>query len=338
MKRILVPMLIIISFSLLYVGFFQLYMKPRHVQAQLEIRRGESLTAISQNAVAVGIAPHPLVFKIGARLFRLDRQIKAGYYQFDGIYTMQEVLQELTTGRDRMVQVTIPEGLHHMETFQLLVSHGLGTMPDYLHWFNHPDLLKPVTPQPRGTLEGWLFPNTYRFPETATAKDVLEHMSGEFASRFRKIAESAPELPKELTPLELITMASLVEKETGAPEERPLIASVFWNRLVKNMRMDCDPTVIYALILEGRWDGNIRKRDLEMDHPYNTYRRRGLPPGPIANPGAEALAAVFHPASTDYLYFVSRNDGTHDFSETYKEHQRKVNEYQVQYWRKRRSR
>lgn len=313
-------------------------MKPREIHTHLEIRRGESLSAISRNAVEAGLTSHPLVFKVGARLFRLDRQIKAGFYQFDGLYTMQQVLQELTTGRDRMVQVTIPEGLHHLEIFDLLVSHGLGSMADYLHWFNHPELLHPLTPQPHGTLEGWLFPDTYRFPETATAQDVLEHMTAEFASRFQEIAESAPEPPLKLTPVELITMASLVEKETGAPEERPLIASVFWNRLTKNMRMDCDPTVIYALILEGRWDGNIRKRDLDMDHPYNTYRRRGLPPGPIANPGTKALEAVFHPASTDYLYFVSRNDGTHDFSETYREHQRKVNEYQVQYWRNRRNR
>ena len=338
MKRILPLLFIGLILAALYGAFFQLYIRKHNVEATVRVHAGESLDLIANRMTRAGLVIHPMVFRLGARIFRVDRSIKAGYYQFNGSYNLKEILMELTTGRDRMIQVTIPEGLNHLEIFQILMDNGLGTIDDYLYWFNHPDQLKPVNPFPGDTLEGWLFPNTYRFSEHASTREILEHMMDQLARTFSEIEQGARPGKVELTPLQIITLASLVEKETGAPEERPLIASVFLNRLTKNMKLDCDPTVIYALILEGRWDGNIRKADLEMDHPYNTYRRRGLPPGPIANPGADAIRAVLHPAETKYLFFVSRNDGTHDFSATYREHQKKVNAYQVDYWRRKRKR
>ena len=336
MKRIIPLLVISLLLAGMYSVFYYLYLRKMPVETSIRVHRDESLDSIAEKMAKKGMVPHDVFVRIGARLFRVDRHIKAGYYEFNGHYNLKEILLELTTGKDRMVQVTIPEGLNHLEVFQILADHGLGTVDDFLYLFNHPEKLDPVDPSPVATLEGWLFPDTYRFSEHALPKEILSHMMIQLARQFSAIESEQRSGEVELTPLQVITLASLVEKETGAPEERPLIASVFLNRLTRNMKLDCDPTVIYALILEGRWDGNIRKRDLEMDHPYNTYRRRGLPPGPIANPGTEAIRAVLQPARTDYLFFVSRNDGTHDFSESYREHRKKVNDYQVNYWRNKR--
>lgn len=300
----------------------------------LEIQRGDSLDKIGAKLTANGVVRHPLVFRIGARLFGVERSIQAGYYEINGDYSLKELLHMLTTGRDRMVQVTIPEGLNAFETFDILVSSGLGDRSEYLFWFERPQGLVPEGFGTPVSLEGFLFPETYRFPESADEREIIRIMVREFSRNFVMAGESRkPDVT--ISDYQVLTLASLVEKETAVPEERGLIASVFHNRLQQGMRMDCDPTVIYALMLEGRWDGNIRRSDLSMKHAYNTYVYRGLPPGPIANPGLNAIQAAFDPAESDYLFFVSRNDGTHDFSTTYREHQRKVKKYQVEYWRKR---
>ena len=176
-------------------------------------------------------------------------------------------------------------------------------------------------------LEGYLFPDTYHVP---LASDTARALVRRMLQRFREVV--GPELTriekKDLTVREVVIIASLVELETAAVEERPRIAGVFLNRLEKRMLLQTDPTIIYALKQEGRWNGNIRRRDLEMDSPYNTYRHAGLPPGPIGSPGREAILAVLDPEETRDLYFVSRNDGTHHFSETLREHNRAVDRYQ----------
>ena len=177
-------------------------------------------------------------------------------------------------------------------------------------------------------LEGYLFPDTYEVPQsgtTAPEKALVRRMT----QRFREVV--GPQLtrqPRTLSVRQIVTLASIVEMETGRPEERPQIAAVFLNRLHRGMPLQTDPSVIYALKAAGRWDGNIRRKDLDLDSPYNTYRYPGLPPGPIACPGREAIQAVLQPAESRALYFVSRNDGTHQFSDTLEEHNRAVDRYQ----------
>ncbi len=333
MKRYLFPLAFFILIAAGYGLFHHTYLRTRPVQFTIEIHRGETLTEIARKLEAEGVVPYALVFRLGARLFGVERSIQAGYYEIHGKYNLKEILHLLTTGRDRMVQVTIPEGLTAFETFDILVRNGLGDRQEYLFWFERPQGLVPDGFGTPASLEGFLFPETYRFPESADERDVIRIMVEQFTRNFAKAKRNSTS-EGNYSDYEILTLASLVEKETAVPEERPLIASVFHNRLRKGMRMDCDPTVIYALMLEGRWDGNIRRSDLSMKHAYNTYVYRGLPPGPIASPGLRAMEAAFHPAATDFLFFVSRNDGTHDFSETYSEHERKVKKYQVQYWRR----
>ncbi len=305
------------------------------MSATIRVKRGESIRQVTGNLYRNQVIDHPFLFRLGTRIFRVERKIKAGYYRFEGKMTLHDVLMELTTGKDRLIRVTFPEGLTAMEIFAILETHHLGQKKKYLNLFHHPGPLIPPGFGHPASLEGFLFPDTYFFREQASESEILRQMIRQFRLNFQKASEN-PLVFQQLTPFQRLTLASLVEKETSREEERPLVASVFLNRLRIHMKLDCDPTIIYAMMLEGRWNGNIRKSDISMQNPYNTYVRNGLPPGPIANPGAAALFAVFHPAKTDYLYFVSRNDGTHVFATRYSEHLKNVRTYQIRYWRRRR--
>jgi UPF0755 protein len=185
-------------------------------------------------------------------------------------------------------------------------------------------------------LEGYLFPETYTLPRGTPVTKLVSLMVERFRDTYATL-EAKRSNEVNLSTREIVTLASLVEKETGRPEERPLVAAVYWNRLNKKMAMQADPTVVYALVKAGTYDGNIRRRDLELDSPYNTYKYPGLPPGPIASPGRAALEAALAPANVEYLYFVSRNDGSHAFAETLAKHNANVQEYQVLYFRKQRA-
>jgi len=222
--------------------------------------------------------------------------------------------------------VTFREGLTVREMAAVFESAGFGSAADFIAASRNAALIKDLDPEARD-LEGYLFPDTYTLPRSATAVQLIERM----VNRFQKAA--TPELrqaatARGLTLRQLVTLASLVEKETAKPDERPVVSGVYTNRLKIGMGLQCDPTVIYALMLAGRYDGNIRKGDLQIDSPYNTYRYAGLPPGPIAAPGEASLHAAANPADVPYLYFVSRNDGSHVFSTTLDEHNRNVNEFQ----------
>jgi UPF0755 protein len=221
--------------------------------------------------------------------------------------------------------VTFPEGKVLEEMADLAEAKGIPRQ-EFLAAARDPSLVRDLDPRAED-LEGYLFPDTYDLPRGENRGAVLvERM----VRRFRDVVEPlrADLLAQKLTLREVVTLASVVEKETADPRERPRIAAVFQNRLARGMPLQTDPTVIYALRKAGRWDGNIRKKDLDIDSPYNTYRRPGLPPGPIASPGREAILATLHPADTKDLYFVSRNDGSHHFSETLSEHERAVDRYQ----------
>jgi UPF0755 protein len=299
---------------------------------KLVVPPGSSAGAIGRKLEALGLVRHPLLFVALVRTRGVDGQLKAGEYALEGPLSLEGMVDVIARGDVVRHDVTIPEGRTIEETAALAGKAGLET-EEFLAAARDPGLIEDLDPDATD-LEGYLFPDTYHVPLTA---DPARALVRRMLQRFREVV--SPELAriaeKELSVREVVILASLVELETAAVEERPRIAAVFQNRLQRRMLLQTDPTVIYALKQDGRWNGNIRRKDLEMDSPYNTYRYPGLPPGPIGSPGRDAILAVLDPLETRELYFVSRNDGTHEFSATLREHNRAVDRYQR---RRRRSR
>jgi UPF0755 protein len=232
-----------------------------------------------------------------------------------------EVFHRLRRGDVYYVTLSIPEGRNIWEVAQIVEQADLPNAKGFLEEAKKPGLIQDIAPEAQ-SLEGYLFPSTYQFRRNTTARQVCERLTGEFRRQWKTFNTQAQ-------PHQIVTMASLIEKETSIPEERTLVSSVFWNRLREGIRLDCDPTVIYAALLEGKYRGTIYLSDLRRDHPYNTYQRVGLTPGPIANPGLESIRAALNPADTRYLFFVAKGDGTgaHRFAENLADHERNVKEY-----------
>jgi len=215
----------------------------------------------------------------------------------------------------------------------VFAAAGLGTVEEFLIEARDPARIQGIDPDAR-SLEGYLFPDTYQLPRSAGAKRIVDAMVANFLRAFDADLRAAA-AARGLSVQEVVTIASLVEKETAHPPERSIVSAVYQNRLRINMGLQCDPTVIYALRLANRWTGNLTRENLRIDSPYNTYRYAGLPPGPIASPGRASLEAAVRPSADSYLYFVSRNDGTHVFSNTLAEHNRAVQQWQIRYFRSR---
>jgi UPF0755 protein len=263
-----------------------------------------------------------------------ESRLQAGEYRFAGPASTFDVIEKLIRGDVHYWPVTVPEGLTLLEIASLLSQKGLGEEQELKDAFSRGELIAQWDPEATD-LEGYLFPDTYRFPRRPPPLEVARAMVAGFSRNVDQTRRQRS-AAAGLTLRELVTFASIVEKETGLAEERPLIASVFHNRLARGMAMQSDPTVIYDLKRRGVFDGNLKRDHLETDSPYNTYQNPGLPPGPIASPGLEAIDAVLDPASSNYLYFVARNDGSHHFSESLAEHNRAVRQYQVEFFRKKR--
>lgn len=245
------------------------------------------------------------------------RSLKAGEYKFENSASALQVHERLVRGDIFVHQVTIPEGFNMFEIGAAIQAAGLGSQQDFVDRAKKQvALIRELDPN-ASSLEGYLFPDTYGFTRTQSMDDILAIMVRRFKQEARAIG-----LTTDVH--RVVTLASIVEKETAAAEERPLVASVYMNRLQKRMALDADPSVIYAALLAGRYQGTIRQSDLQYDSPYNTYKFPGLPPGPIANPGRASLEAAMHPAASDYLYFVSDNNGHHRFARTLDEHSRNV--------------
>jgi UPF0755 protein len=292
---------------------------------RLVVAPGASADTVGRQLQALGLVRHPLLFRLLARRRGVSGQLKAGEYALSGPLSLSGVLDALARGDVVRRDLTVPEGRNIDEIAALVAAEGLA-LESFLAVVRDPSPVHDLDPVAT-SLEGYLFPDTYDLPQTPEAPRVLvRRMLG----RFREVI--GPQLPRiherGLSVRQVVTLASIVELETAHPAERPRIAAVFWNRLERGMPLQTDPSIIFAMKQAGRWDGNIRRRDLEIDSPYNTYRRRGLPPGPLGSPGREAILAVLEPAATRELYFVSRNDGTHEFSETLAAHNRAVNRYQ----------
>jgi UPF0755 protein len=288
-----------------------------------DIEPGDSLDRVVSALEAEGLVRNARVTRWYARLENLATRLKVGEYRLSRGHSTPEILTILTEGRVETHVVVIPEGLRATEIADRLAQVGLADPQAFLEVVQDPSAAERLGVEGPG-LEGYLFPESYRFARGLPASRIVETMVQTFLETYRELE---PEASRQGIPMrELVTLASIVEKETGAPEERPLIAAVFLNRLARGMRLETDPTVIYGI---ENFDGNLKRVHLEdADNPYNTYRTRGLPPGPISNPGRAALEAVLRPADVPYLFFVSRNDGTHVFSKTYAEHARHVDRFQ----------
>ena len=276
-------------------------------------------------------------FKMDALYLRLtgrSRGIKAGEFDFTRPMTPAEVFDKIIKGDVYHHRVTVLEGSRSDEIFAIFERSGFGTREEFIEAFQDTAPLRGLD-DAAADLEGYLFPDTYSLPKGTPARAIVNMMVARFREVFRpEWAEAAK--AHGMTVREAVTLASLIERETAIAEENPIVSSVFHNRLRSGMRLQCDPTIIYALAMRDQYDGNIRKRDLKIDSLYNTYRYAGLTPGPIGNAGASALEAAVEPADTGYRYFVSMNTGRHYFSETLEEHNRAVWEYQKRPYRLRR--
>jgi len=292
----------------------------------IEIPPGAGPAVIGHRLVDAGIVRDRLTWRIA--LFRSGsaRDLKAGEYRFDVPLSPRQVIARLVKGDVYLRPITFREGLTIAEMAQIFQGRGFGSAADFIQAASDVSLVKAIDPDARD-LEGYLFPDTYGLPRYASAAQLVSQMVGRFNQVFGgdlKAAASAQNMKVR----DVVTLASIVEKETGRAEERSTVAAVYLNRLRIGMGLQCDPTVIYALQKAGRYTGNLTRENLQFDSPYNTYRYAGLPPGPIAAPGRASLEAALNPAPVDYLYFVSRNDGTHVFSKTYDEQRKNVETFQ----------
>jgi UPF0755 protein len=298
----------------------------------VDLSPGLGVTAIARRLTDAGVVPDPLTFRLAARLAHVDRRLEAGEYRFTAAASPFEVASRLARGDVFRRSVTFPEGLTIVEMAAIFERSGLGTAQEFEHAASDASQAADFDPDAT-TLEGFLFPSTYALPRRVGAAATVKAMVGQFSRAF-DASLRADAVARHMTAREVVTLASIIEKETAQPDERPLVSAVYHNRLKARMPLQCDPTVIYALMQAGVWTGNVRKQDLDLDSPYNTYRHPGLPPGPIASPGQFALDAALHPADVKYLYFVSRNDGTHAFASTLAEHNRNVARWQIKSFKK----
>ena len=285
--------------------------------AIVSVAPGESFRTVSTRLEAAGVIQHAWLLSLWARWYGLDRLVRSGDYRFDQPLAPVDVLARLRSPAAALHRVTIPEGSTLRQVAALLAAAGFGGTDQFLCLAQDPDFLVELD-LPASGLEGYVFPDTYAFAWSTPPEEILRTMVGRFreqaaALHVRRVAAGMSEQG-------MVILGSLIEKETGAAQERALVSAVFHNRLRSGMLLQSDPTAVY-----GHEDGAVpTAADLSADTPYNTYRNHGLPPGPICNPGRSALDAALAPAAVSYLYFVSRNDGTHEFSTTLEEHNRAV--------------
>ena len=290
-----------------------------------EIQPGMTLKQVALKLSRQGLIRSPSAFQAITYIQAKQKQVMVGEFSLSPSMPPSKILLQITSGKTILHPVTIPEGYRITEIATLLHSEGLADKEFFIRQTRDKSLIRPLG-IPADSLEGYLFPETYHFSKFTPEKKIVQKMVDTFREQvlIPQLLMSAKK--SSLSWHEIITLASLIEKETGLDSERKIISSVFHNRLRKNMRLQTDPTVIYAM---EKFDGNIRKRDLKIDSLYNTYRYKGLPPGPIANPGLKSIVAAISPIKSDHLYFVSRQDGSHHFSSTLIEHNLAVQKYQL---------
>lgn len=291
-----------------------------------EIKPGESAAKVAQNLKRENLISRIQPFLTAYKLFYTQHSLKAGEYIISLPASPKDILHTFIRGKTILYAVTVPEGLTRLEIAEHLNREYATSYEAYLAATASPAPVAAWDTEAQD-LEGYLFPETYHFPRNTTAAQIAAAMIEQFHKKITpEWQDRAAELGMSIR--EIIILASLIEKETSRPEEREMVSAVFHNRMRIGMKLDCDPTIVYVLKLEGKFKDRLRSKDLKLDSPYNTYLYRGLPPGPIANPGLAAIEAALYPATNDYLYFVSKNNGSHYFSRTYREHVNAVNKYQ----------
>lgn len=286
------------------------------------VKNGDNFPAINGRLIKAGIIKSPRIFHRYVKWQGKMSAFKYGTYEIPQGASMEKVLKILTEGLPILEKLTIPEGKNLYEIGSILEKKNIAKKAEFVRLAKDPEVVKNLLNIDAPSLEGYLFPDTYMLPPQITAMEIIKVMVREFKNKTKNLDMTA----SFLNPHEVVILASIVEKETGAAWERPTIAGVYLNRLKKKMRLQADPTTIYGIW--ERYNGNLRKKDLLEKTAYNTYKMSGLPLGPIANPSLAAIEAVLSPKSHRYIYFVSKNDGTHVFSATYAEHNKAVDFWQ----------
>ena len=319
--------------GVLYDRAAQIYQGYQAAEAFVDIAPGTSTLDIGRQLVDAGVVLDQRTFRVALWRSGRDRLLQAGEYRFTEPVSALDVVHTLFRGQVYLRTVTFPEGLTRWEMAELFGQSQFGTTEEFLRASEQAELITDLDPEAT-SLEGYLFPETYALPRDADADDLVAAMLAQFRRAFDDDLQTLA-AERGLTVRQVVTLASLIQRETGLDEERPVVSAVYNNRLGRRMPLQCDPTVIYALQINGLYDGNLTRENLAYDSPYNTYVYPGLPPGPIAAPGAGDLRAALMPADVSYIYFVSRNDGSHVFADTLREHNRNVREFQVDYFRRR---
>lgn len=321
--RVLRRLALLCAAGLAAFALYSLYSPYRGFEGDrfLDFPKGSGTVAIGQKLEDEGVVRYAWQFWL-ARAIHPRAKVQAGEYRFDRAASVAEVFNRLARGDVYYFSFTVPEGSNMFDIARLAESEGVMPAQDFLRAAADASPIRDLAPRAK-TLEGFLFPSTYRLTHATTPTALIQMMTGQFRKEWKRLSAG-----KNADLEKTVTLASLVEKETGNPTERPLVASVFENRLRIGMPLDCDPTVIYAALLENRYRGEIHRSDLDRKHPYNTYQHAGLPPGPIANPGESSLAAALKPAETNYLYFVAKPDGGgHVFTSNLAAHGKAVKSY-----------
>jgi UPF0755 protein len=317
-----------------YSRLIEPYRGYQDAEIFVDIPAGSGPNAIADRLVSSGIVRDALTFRAALLVSGRARSLKAGEYRFEAPMHALDVIEKIARGDVYKRLLTFREGLTITEMAQVFEEKGFGNAAEFRDAAANVKVIAELDPAARD-LEGYLFPETYSLPRDTPAAVVVEQMVAGFKNAFPEDLRAAAK-EQGLTVRQVVTLASLVEKETAAAAERPLVGAVYRNRMKIGMGMQADPTVIYALQKAGQYRGNLSRDNLQFDSPYNTYRYAGLPPGPIASPGRASLVAAVKPADVDYLYFVSKNDGTHVFASTLEEHNKNVFTWQVEYFRKQR--
>lgn len=327
MKSFLLTLCLVLISAVLFAGLVFSYMffsvSPQSGVVEIRIEQGESFSTVARKLRDHKVVTNERLFSLWARYFGLEKKIHHGLYRFELPLSPSEVLNRMVLGKGIFERVTIPEGLTVKEIAELLAKMGIVQEEEFLAATRDPELLASLGLQDKG-IEGYLFPNIYHFIPQASSREVILKMTEQFRKSVEPLAGQR-QADNRLTPYEILTLASMIEKETGVEAERPLVSAVFHNRLRLKMPLQSDPTVIYGL---KDFNGNLTRKDLSAASPYNTYRIPALPPGPICNPGLSSLKAALLPAPVPFLYFVSKNDGTHHFSANLEAHSQAVKIYQ----------
>ncbi|MFO8082748.1 MAG: endolytic transglycosylase MltG [Desulfobacterales bacterium] len=322
--------LLYIFSAALFIGYHELIhyaQNPASTKFEpnmISIQPGQSFKSITEKLYDNGIIDNIFKFKLYTRIKGFDRDVKAGQYLLSPDMSPQKIIEVLVRGKVYLYRITIPEGYNLYELATLLEKTNIVKSSDFLSAANDTKLIQHLGINAKN-FEGYLFPDTYFFEKDAAPEKIISTMVKQFYNTFNPLWEKRSS-DLQLSMHEIVTLASIIEKETGLAEERPLISSVFHNRLKKNMRLQSDPTVIYGV---ENFDGNLTRKHLQTPTPYNTYTLYGLPPAPIAAPGKASLEAAIFPPESPYLFFVSKKDRSHFFSTNYEDHKAAVRKYQL---------